>query len=88
MDPVESKNQAIPLLGLISGPLHNEAPTLTRWIRDRALTLALLALFVVSLVGQLISGFHEYNATQQEHGLASVGPREYFRHRRSLGGTF
>ena len=49
-----------------------------RWIRDRALTLALMALFVVSLAGQLIAGFHEYNATQQEHRQASVGAADYF----------
>ena len=48
------------------------------WIRDRALTLALLGLFGLSLAGQLISGFHEYNATQSEHGRAPVGAGEYF----------
>ena len=48
------------------------------WIRDRALTLALLGLFIVSLAGQLVSGFHEYNATQTEHGQTVVGPGEYF----------
>src|SRR5215213_3133313 len=47
------------------------------WIRDRALTLALMALFVVSLAGQLIAGFHEYNATLQEHRQGSVGAAEY-----------
>jgi hypothetical protein len=47
------------------------------WIRDRALTLALLGLFAVSLAGQLISGFHEYNATQTEHGQPLVGAGEY-----------
>ncbi len=47
------------------------------WIRDRALTLALLGLFAVSLAGQVISGFHEYNATQTEHGQALVSPGEY-----------
>ena len=47
------------------------------WIRERGLTLALLGLFGVSLAGQLISGFHEYNATQTEHGQALVGAGEY-----------
>src|SRR5688572_20695234 len=49
------------------------------WIRDCGLTLALLGLFGVSLAGQLVSGLHEYNATQAEHGQALVGTREYFR---------
>ena len=49
-----------------------------RWIRDRALTLALLALFVVSLVGQLVAGFHEYNATLREHHQGAVGATDYF----------
>jgi hypothetical protein len=48
-----------------------------RWIRDRALTLTLMALFVVSLAGQLVAGFHEYNATQLEHRQASVGAADY-----------
>ena len=34
------------------------------WIRDRALTLALMALFLLFLVGQLFTGFAEYNDDQ------------------------
>jgi len=48
------------------------------WIRDRGLTLALLALFVVSLGGQLVSGFKEYNATRLEHGKQAVMASQYF----------
>ena len=47
------------------------------WIRDRGLTLALLTLFAMSLVGQLVAGFHEYNADRVEHGAAVVTIGEY-----------
>ena len=38
------------------------------WFRDRALTLVLMAMFLFFLVGQVITGLHEYNATQRAHG--------------------
>jgi membrane protein implicated in regulation of membrane protease activity len=49
-----------------------------RWVRDRGLTLALLALFLISLIGQITAGFYEYNATQAEHGQPLVTGRAYF----------
>jgi hypothetical protein len=47
------------------------------WIRDRALTLLLMAMFLVCLVAQLITGLHEYNATQAEHGQSPVAMTDY-----------
>jgi hypothetical protein len=47
------------------------------WIRDRALTLLLMAMFLVCLVGQLITGLHEYNAKQAEHGQSPVAMTAY-----------
>jgi len=38
------------------------------WIRDRALTLSLMAMFALFLAGQLVVGHAEYNAEQQDHG--------------------
>ena len=38
------------------------------WIRDRALTLVLMAMFLVFLAAQFTTGLYEYNATQAEHG--------------------
>jgi hypothetical protein len=38
------------------------------WFRDRALTLVLMATFLLFLVAQMITGLYEYNATQREHG--------------------
>jgi hypothetical protein len=47
------------------------------WIRDRALTLLLMAMFLVCLAGQLITGLHEYNGTQAEHGQSPVAMTAY-----------
>jgi hypothetical protein len=33
------------------------------WFRDRALTLVLMATFLLFLVAQMITGLYEYNAT-------------------------
>jgi hypothetical protein len=51
---------------------------LSRWIHDRALTLVLMAMFLVSLVGQVATGHAEYNAEQEEHGQGRAGLAEYF----------
>ena len=48
------------------------------WIRDRALTLVLVGLFLVFLAGQVITGRSEYNQTRLEHGQLAVS-LEYFR---------
>ncbi len=47
------------------------------WVRDRLLTLVLMAMFLLSLVGQLVSGLREYNDTQEEHGQPSLAMTEY-----------
>ena len=47
------------------------------WIRDRALTLALMAMFLLSLVGQLLTGFTEYNDEQAQHAQATVAMADY-----------
>jgi hypothetical protein len=48
-----------------------------QWIRDRGLTLLLMAMFLVFLVGQVLSGRAEYNAEQQPHGQPIVSMRGY-----------
>ncbi len=47
------------------------------WFRNRALTLVLMAMFVLFLVGQMTMGWHEYNATQHQHGQAWVAFSDY-----------
>ena len=52
--------------------------TLTMWIHDRALTLVLMAMFLLSLAGQFFTGLAEYNSEQAQHSLAAVGTAGYF----------
>src|SRR5688572_4498833 len=47
------------------------------WFRDRALTLALMAMFLLFLVGQGLTGFAEYNDEQAQHGQAAVTMTDY-----------
>jgi hypothetical protein len=47
------------------------------WIRDRALTMTLMAMFLLFLVGQGLTGFAEYNDEQAEHGETIVSMADY-----------
>jgi hypothetical protein len=47
------------------------------WIRDRGLTLALVAMFLLFLVGQGLTGLAEYNDEQVRHGRAAVAMADY-----------
>lgn len=46
--------------------------TATAWIRDRGLTLSLMAMFLLFLAGQLFTGIAEYNGDRLEHAQPSV----------------
>ena len=48
-----------------------------KWIRDRALTLALMALFLVFLAGQFLTGFAEHNSEREQHGHAAIAMNQY-----------
>jgi len=49
-----------------------------RFLRDNGLSIAMLALFFFSLAGQAVTGMHEYNEDQREHGQAPAsGLAEY-----------
>src|SRR4030095_5253447 len=48
-----------------------------KWFRDRALTLVLMAMFLVFLAAQMVTGLFEYNATQREHGEPLVSMTDY-----------
>ncbi len=43
-----------------------------RFLKDNGLSLAALTLFVLSLLGQAVSGFHVYNSDAAEHGASTV----------------
>ena len=47
------------------------------WVRDRGLTLLLMLMFAVFALGQLATGFAEYNAEQTNHGEPAVTLRAY-----------
>lgn len=48
------------------------------WIRDRALTLVLMAMFLLFLAGQVVTGFWEFNDTRTAHGREPIVMSEYF----------
>jgi hypothetical protein len=48
------------------------------WIRDRSLTLAMLAFFLIFLAGQIVTGWYEYNHSQAAHGDPPVSLHRYF----------
>jgi hypothetical protein len=48
-----------------------------QWLRDRALTLALMAMFLLFLAAQLWTGLSEFNAERQDHDRPPVTLSEY-----------
>jgi hypothetical protein len=54
-------------------------PGIGAWLRDRSLTLVMLALFAAFLVGQAITGWYEFNGTLEEHGAAAIPFTAYLR---------
>jgi hypothetical protein len=48
-----------------------------RVLRENGLTLALLGLFLASIVGQSLAGQLEYNEDQRDHGRPAVGYLQY-----------
>jgi hypothetical protein len=50
---------------------------MSRFFRNNGLSVVMLALFLFSLLGQSITGFHEYNQDQVEHRQPTVSYAEY-----------
>jgi hypothetical protein len=48
------------------------------WIKERSLTLVMMGLFLISLVGQVLTGWHEFNEGLSEHGAPAVALSSYF----------
>jgi hypothetical protein len=48
-----------------------------RWILDRSLTLAMLGLFALFAVGQVLTGWSAHNAELVEHGRTALRLRDY-----------
>ena len=51
---------------------------LKAWIHDRALTIVLMAMFLLVLAGQVITGRLEYNDARTAHGREAVSLSGYF----------
>jgi hypothetical protein len=49
-----------------------------KWLRNNGLSLVFLLLFFVSLAGQAVTGWKEYNEEMKEEGGQQVGLRDYF----------
>src|SRR5918996_2019281 len=50
-----------------------------RILYENSLSLAFLALFILALVGQSLTGHRQYNEERQEHGQPSVTYGQYLR---------
>jgi hypothetical protein len=59
-----------------------------RFLRENSLSIVLIAFFLLSLLGQSLTGHHEYNEDQREHGQAAVGFAEYLKSGHFIEATF
>lgn len=49
-----------------------------RFWKENSLSIVMFGLFLLSLIGQIVAGFKEYNDDQQEHGKQTVELGKYF----------
>ena len=61
---------------------------MNRFLRDNGLTVVLLVMFLLSLVGQTLTGHHEYNEDQREHGQPAAAMGEYLTSGHFIEGVF
>lgn len=60
-----------------------------KFLRENGLSVAFILLFLVSLIGQVVSGFHEYNKERQEEfGAPPVSLSSYFSSGHFIQSTF
>jgi len=74
--------------GRTSGGRSRQRRRIDRFFRENGLSLAAFGLFLVCLVGQVMTGAREYNNNQREHGQPTVGTAEYLRSGHFLEITF
>lgn len=58
------------------------------WIRNNSLSLAFIGLFLIALIGQLITGFKEHNKDREEDGLPALPMSAYLQSGHFLQATF
>jgi hypothetical protein len=54
-------------------------PAGSDWLKDRALSLSLAAIFLVCWIAQAIAGFHVFNHDRADHGLPAVTSMQFLR---------
>lgn len=59
-----------------------------RIFRENGLSIVLFSLFLFALLGQILTGFREFNDDQQEHGQPPVGYVEYLQTGHFVEATF
>lgn len=59
-----------------------------RFFRENGLSIVLFGLFFFSLLGQSITGLHEYNEDQKEHNQSGVNYTEYLASGHFIEATF
>ena len=57
-------------------------------LRNNGLSITLFTLFLFSFAGQILTGHHQYNQEQQEHGQSAVGFAEYLQSGHFIEATF
>jgi hypothetical protein len=62
-----------------SGGRSRQRRRIDRFFRENGLSLAAFGLFLICLIGQVLTGAREYNDDQREHGQPTVGTAEYLR---------
>ncbi|WP_276485581.1 DUF6766 family protein [Paraflavitalea pollutisoli] len=61
---------------------------MARFIKNNSLSIIFLALFLVSIVGQFVTGMKEYNKEREEAGQASVQAAQYITSGHFIEATF
>jgi uncharacterized protein DUF6766 len=68
----------LPVNGVAARDGEETAVGSADWLRDHSLTLVMLGLFAIALVGQVLTGWHEFNEAQIEHGSQAIALSAYF----------
>src|SRR5688572_21803949 len=58
-------------------PLKSERWSFKKFLYENGLTLTLMALFLLTLFGQVVAGLRDHNDNQREHGQPTVWLGEY-----------
>jgi hypothetical protein len=61
---------------------------LRRFLRENGLSVAAFGLFLVCLVGQMLTGFVDHNGERREHGQPTIGAASYVRSGHFIEATF